>query len=87
MSENVEATHKIKNMLTELATHLDKKGAMCTNFVLVAEWVDSNGDFWLSTHGDEGIPPWRVEGLLSYALSQVSEDFALEEEDDGDEDF
>jgi hypothetical protein len=87
MSENAESTKKIKDMLTELASHLDKKGAMCTNFVLVAEWVDSNGDFWLSTHGDEGIPPWRVEGLLSYALSEVSETFATDDDEDEDEDY
>lgn len=83
--KNRDASSIIKDMLSELASHLDQKGAMCTNFVLVSEWVDSEGSYWLATHGEEGIPPWRVEGMLSYALNNVQEDFGDEDEYEDDE--
>ena len=32
--------------------------------VLVMEWVDGDGVFWLTHVTSEGLPSWRVRGLL-----------------------
>lgn len=50
------------------------KGAVCSSWVLVAEWQDADGRWWVTRWSSRDTPPWRVEGLLQYAIS--SEDIA-----------
>lgn len=49
--------------------HIDADGAMCTAFVLITEWIDSNGKFYSLTVTDEESPGWRHEGLINHALA------------------
>lgn len=54
----------------------DAEGAVCTGFVVLAEWVDLEGNTTLTKvfADPRGKPPapWRVNGWLSYALSRFS---------------
>lgn len=62
----------VNNAVQGLATLLDKDGAMCTSWVLVSEWIDSDGNFWFSTHSEPDLPIWRMNGMLSHAQVSVT---------------
>lgn len=75
-----------KNELEDLISLYSKclvntEGAMCTNYVFVAEFVDVNNQYWTLTAKDESSPIWRTTGLMNYVLEQ--EFTTLEEEDNG----
>jgi hypothetical protein len=49
------------------------EGAILIGYVMVAEWMDPEGERWLSTisgiqGGDDSPPPWQVEGYLHNVL-------------------
>lgn len=58
----------VNNAVQGLATLLDKDGAMCTTWALVAEWIDSEGNLWFSTHSEPDLPIWRMNGMLQHAI-------------------
>jgi hypothetical protein len=58
----------VNNAVHGLATLLDKEGAMCTTWLLVSEWIDSEGNFWFSTHSEPELPIWRKNGMLQHAI-------------------
>jgi hypothetical protein len=61
---------------------VDKEGALCTNFILVAEFVDTTNEYYKLVLKDESLPPWRHTGLLYHVLeTEFSEE--EEEEEDG----
>ncbi len=47
---------------------VDKEGALCTNFILIAEYVDSNNDYYTFVAKDESMPVWRHTGLIAHVL-------------------
>lgn len=75
----------ITNAVHGLATLLDKEGAMCTQWVLVAEWMDSEGKLWFSTHAEPSGPVWRINGMLDHATSVLLAEHLIEshESDEG----
>lgn len=62
----------VNNAVQGLATLLDKEGAMCTTWLLVSEWIDSEGNFWFSTHSEPDLPIWRKNGMLQHAIDSGS---------------
>lgn len=62
----------VNNAVQGLATLLDKDGAMCTSWVIVSEWIDSDGNFWFSTHSEPDLPIWRMNGMLAHAQVSVT---------------
>ena len=52
-------------------------GALITGWVIVAEYVDSTGQPHLAAYSADGMPYWRVDGLLEAAPSALmySEEF------------
>lgn len=57
----------------DLAESVDTQGAMCTGWVLVAEWTDSDGRWWMSTLSDPQLtelaqarPPHRGPDRLRW---------------------
>ena len=44
--------------------------AILTGWVIIAEWIDEDGDPALSAYAREGMPYWRIDGLLSSAPNQ-----------------
>lgn len=61
---------------------IDKSGAFCTNFVLIAEFMDPNNEYWSMVYKDEDVPPWRHFGLVQYSLDNDLENIEDGEEDD-----
>jgi len=47
----------------------DVTGAVVTGFIVVASYVDQNGDRHAFGASNEGAHPHEVMGLLSYALA------------------
>jgi hypothetical protein len=37
---------------------------MCTNYILISEYVNGDGEFYSLAIKDESIPVWRHKGLL-----------------------
>jgi accessory colonization factor AcfC len=73
MDNNAEAKlDDLNNAVHGLATLLDKDGAMCTSWILVSEWMDSEGNVWFSTHAEPELPVWRSNGLLQHAQDVAS---------------
>lgn len=73
MSDDAEAKmDAVNNAVQGLATLLDKEGAMCTTWILVSEWIDSEGNFWFSTHSEPDLPIWRKNGMLQHAIDTGS---------------
>lgn len=58
---------------------VNAEGAFCTGYFLTAEFVDGNGEYYTWTMYDQTIPPWRIEGLVNYALN--NELYTTEEEE------
>ena len=59
---------------------VDKEGALCTNYILVAEFVDTNNEYYKMVLKDETLPVWRHTGLLYHILET---EFNEEEDEDG----
>ena len=86
MTDEVEAKiQEVSTAVQGLATLLDKEGALNTGWILVSEWMDSNGNFWFSTHSEPEMPIWRLNGMLVHAQSSVVREHYLESDtDEGD---
>lgn len=52
---------------------VNDEGAMCTGWVVVAEWTDADGAYWVTRLSDETSPSWRIKGLLHDALFDSNE--------------
>lgn len=48
----------------------DGANAILTGWVLIAEWIDADGNPAMSAQAREGMPYWRIDGLLSAAPDQ-----------------
>jgi hypothetical protein len=64
-----------ENVLEKAIIAFDKKAyagnAILTGWVMIAEWIDENGDPALSAFAREGMPYWRIDGLLASAPEQL----------------
>lgn len=68
MSDYENADESLKGWLEEnAATFITEEGAFCTSFVMVAEYMDSKGQFYSFTLKDPTSPMWRLRGLIEYA--------------------
>ena len=43
---------------------VEGEGAILTGWVLVAEFIDHNGDPMLSSYARSGMPYWRITGMI-----------------------
>lgn len=50
------------------------KGALVTGWSLVAEWMDPDGEKWLSRLDSEDLTSWAREGMFFEALGDWEED-------------
>lgn len=46
-------------------------GALLTGWVIVAEWIDENGDPSLTAFARERMPYWRIDALLDAASDEI----------------
>jgi hypothetical protein len=45
-------------------------GAFCTGFVLFAEYLDADNQFYTFTLKDPNAPLWRLQGLVDFLREQ-----------------
>ncbi|HYJ33759.1 MAG TPA: hypothetical protein VE326_11115 [Candidatus Binatia bacterium] len=57
----------IAEAIASTAATVDNKGAYCSGWVLVASWMDSDGDYWLTRLSDDRQPRWQTIGMLRTA--------------------
>jgi hypothetical protein len=72
----------IHEKLQELGPHQLEKAAVLTGFVLVCEWMDEDGERWLSKCHSSSLTNWTASGLHHEALYGNWPDGA---DDDGNE--
>ena len=72
--------------MREAAPAINADGAMNIGWVVVAEWVDVEGRYWLTRWDDGSMPPWRADGLLTYATQDGEGETRVGGFDDDDED-
>lgn len=63
-----EAIVQFRDALDNLGKYLHKDGAILTGWALACEWMDADGDVWMSAHIDKDTPPWRAHGLMAFAM-------------------
>lgn len=70
MSDN--SRDKLDAAMQSLASNMKEEpklnGAICTGWVVVAEWSTPDGQMWCSRYWAEHTPSWRRNGLLHEAL-------------------
>ena len=54
------------DLLTQLQAEMD--GQICTGWVLLSEWVSSDGSKILEAHKSPELTPWSAGGMLHHAL-------------------
>jgi hypothetical protein len=81
--EHEDAETVLKAWLEDNAkSFVSKEGAFCTSYLMVAEYMDGNGQFYSFTLTDPTSPLWRLRGLLEYAREN---DLCLTDEPDSEE--
>jgi hypothetical protein len=70
-NESDEKLEAISKAVQNLSTLLAPNGALCTTWILITEWVDTDGNFWFSSHAEPDQPVWRQSGMLDHAKSYM----------------
>ena len=58
----------LSDAIAQTAGSIDGEGAICTGWVMVAEWMTADGEHCMSRL-DNAQPRWRTVGLLRTALT------------------
>jgi hypothetical protein len=58
----------IDDALAEIGRIAFQDPAICTGWVLVAEWFGGEKDYWTLVLADNENPDWRHQGLIHHAL-------------------
>lgn len=72
MTDQPDAEAFMDKAMVDLARYVsadvDQPGAICTNWILVAEWSTADGQQFISRFYDSDRPMWQHQGLLHHAL-------------------
>lgn len=68
MAEERSPQELLAEAIAASGPSVDAEGAMCTGWVVIAEWVGADGQYWMTHMADEQSPSWRTKGLLYNAL-------------------
>lgn len=82
MEEEEQTTEPVPGVLYDAETRLEQAiiayekeslgdGVLLTGWVVVAEWIDSDGNPNLSAFAREGMPYWRIDALLEAAPNEI----------------
>jgi hypothetical protein len=47
-------------------------GALLSHWIIIAEWVDDEGEPWLSRRSSENMTTWLRRGMLHDALDEAT---------------
>lgn len=82
MDEEEQTTEPAPGVLYDAETRIEQAiiayekeslgdGVLLTGWVVVAEWIDSDGNPNLSAFAREGMPYWRIDALLEAAPNEI----------------
>ncbi len=72
--EQTEATERIAAAIQAEALQVsESEGTLLDTWVLVSNWVDENGDSWLSRIGPAQLLAHSRDGLLYQALHRMTD--------------
>lgn len=57
------------------------EASVCTSFVLAAEFMDTNGQWYSLAVYDKAAPPWRLRGLVDHVMAEIDVEDDEDEED------
>ena len=66
-----DAEMRLEEAIREYEAETDSGNVLLTGWVVVAEWIDENGDPNLSAFAREGMPYWRIDALLEAGPSEM----------------
>ena len=66
-----DAEKQIENAIIAYEKESGGDGVLLTGWVIVAEWVDGDGNPELSAFAREGMPYWRIDALLEAAPNVI----------------
>jgi len=72
--ENVDvfdAETAIENAIRAYDKETLGTGALLTGWVVIAEWIDEDGDPDLTAFAREGMPYWRINSLIEAAPMEI----------------
>lgn len=69
------ALYDVEKRLEEAIIAYEKdsggEGVLLTGWVIVAEWINADGEPELSAFAREGMPYWRIDALLEAAPHEI----------------
>ena len=69
------ALYDVEKRLEEAIIAYEKdsggEGVLLTGWVIVAEWINADGEPELSAFAREGMPYWRIDALLEAAPNEI----------------
>lgn len=72
----------LEQAIIAMERHLEGDGVLLTGWVVVAEFVDENGDPMLAGYARSNMPYWRINGLLDAGPEALAYAEEWDEEDD-----
>ncbi len=69
MADESDATRdKLHEAIQEAGPEITRPGSLLTGWVLICEWMDDEGERWLSKGHCASTAPWQAEGMLHRGL-------------------
>jgi hypothetical protein len=65
-------TEQIQQVIDE-SPSARTEGGICTSWILITEWVDSDGSVWLEENRTVDLPAWRRLGILNYVVMESAD--------------
>jgi hypothetical protein len=84
MADELSTEHQIDQAVMKHLREVYEDPAILTGWVIVAEFVDSNGTPDLAAFASTGMPYWKINGMIEAAPHEM--EYAYEDEDE-DEDL
>lgn len=66
-----DAETTIEHAIRAYDKETDGRGALLTGWVIVAEWIDEDGNPDLTAFAREGMPYWRINSLIEAAPMEI----------------
>jgi hypothetical protein len=61
----------VGGLLAEIAGDLDEPAAMVNNAVIVADFIDADGEHWLRIIRNQDSRAWMIRGMLHEVLADM----------------
>lgn len=66
-----DAEMRLEEAIRAYEKETEGENALLTGWVVVAEWIDADGDPNLTAFAREGMPYWRIDALLEAGPNEI----------------